>query len=330
MDPPRSTTGGEGPARAGRAGEGAAPGRRELRGLARVYAWTAFPLVLVLGHGGGLALMGAGVEPALAVGPPVAATYLFLALSERWLPWHRSWLRARGDLPTDLGLFLLNTGFAVLATPAVLAAGAGLGSRLAGRIGAEFWPVAAPLTVQFPLALGVAELVEYSFHRAMHEVPWLWRFHATHHSAPRLYWLNAARFHPIDLFLVGTVKLVPLAALGAGPEIFALVTLFSGVHGAFQHANVPVRIGPLNWVFSMTELHRWHHAPDPEFANHNDGGNLIVWDVVFGTRFLPADREPPEEIGIRDLPAFPPGLLANLLAPFRWRRVVEAAASPGR
>ena len=34
----------------------------------------------------------------------------------------------------------------------------------------------------------------------MHEVPWLWRFHATHHSAPRLYWLNAGRFHPLDLF----------------------------------------------------------------------------------------------------------------------------------
>ena len=62
---------------------------------------------------------------------------------------------------------------------------------------------AETLLAQLPLALVVAELVEYSFHRLMHEVPWLWRFHATHHSAPRLYWLNAARFHPIDLFLVG-------------------------------------------------------------------------------------------------------------------------------
>ena len=307
-----------------------APGRRRLRGPARVYAWTAFPAVLALTHWGGMALMEAGVEPALSVGPPIAAAYLFLALSEWWLPWHRSWLRPRGDLGTDVGLFLVNTAVTGLATPVVLAGGALAGTWLAARIGAGLWPVGIALWLQLPLALVVAELVEYSFHRAMHEVPWLWRFHVTHHSAPRLYWLNAVRFHPIDLFLVGTVKLVPLAVLGAGPEVFALVTLFSGVHGAFQHANVPVRLGPLNWVFSMTELHRWHHAPEPELANHNYGGNLIVWDVVFGTRFLPRDREPPEAIGIRDLPAFPRGLIANLLAPFRWGRVVERASSPDR
>ena len=28
----------------------------------------------------------------------------------------------------------------------------------------------------------------------------MWRVHAAHHSAPRLYWLNATRFHPFDLF----------------------------------------------------------------------------------------------------------------------------------
>jgi sterol desaturase/sphingolipid hydroxylase (fatty acid hydroxylase superfamily) len=159
----------------------------------------------------------------------------------------------------------------------------------------------------------------------MHEVPWLWRFLATHHSAPRLYWLNAARFHPIDLFAVGVIKLVPVAVLGAGAPVFALVTLFSGVHGAFQHSNVPVRLGPLNWIFSMTELHRWHHSPRLEEANHNYGGNLIVWDVVFGTRFLPEDRDPPEAIGIESLPDFPMGFWANLTSPFRWQALAAGA-----
>ena len=194
--------------------------------------------------------------------------------------------------------------------------------------GAGLWPTTWPLIPQLALALVVAELVEYSLHRAMHEVPWLWRFHATHHSAPRLYWLNAARFHPVDLFLVGSVKLVPLALLGAGAPVLALVNLFSAVHGAFQHANIPVRLGPLNWVFSMTELHRWHHSPVLAEANHNYGGNLAVWDVVFGTRYLPSDRDPPEAIGIESMPAFPMGFGANLAAPFRWRRVEAEAAGP--
>jgi len=71
----------------------------------------------------------------------------------------------------------------------------------------------------------------------------------------------------------------------------------------------------------MTELHRWHHSRSIEEANHNYGGNLILWDVLFGTRFLPRDREPPAEIGIGDLPAFPMGFWANLAAPLRWGRV---------
>jgi sterol desaturase/sphingolipid hydroxylase (fatty acid hydroxylase superfamily) len=171
----------------------------------------------------------------------------------------------------------------------------------------------------------LAELWEYSFHRAMHEVPWLWRFHATHHSAPRLYWLNAIRFHPIDLFVAGALKVAPLALLGAGAPIFALVNVFSAVHGSYQHANVPVRIGPLNWIFSMTELHRWHHSRSMAEANHNYGGNLILWDVVFGTRYLPMDREPPEAIGMESLPRFPTGYWANLAAPFRWREVERAS-----
>ena len=201
---------------------------------------------------------------------------------------------------------------------------------LAERLGVGLWPTHWPLLAQLPLALVVAELVEYSFHRLMHEVPWLWRFHATHHSAPRLYWLNAARFHPIDLFLVGAVKMVPLALLGAGLPMFALVNLFSAVHGAYQHSNLPVRLGPLNWIFSMTELHRWHHSKRIEESNHNYGGNLIVWDIVFGTRFLPDDREPPEEIGIEALPGFPMGFLANLASPFRWRKLAEESGPGGR
>jgi sterol desaturase/sphingolipid hydroxylase (fatty acid hydroxylase superfamily) len=295
----------------------------------RVFAVAGFPFSLALAFWLFFELVNAGWDPALASGPPIAAHYTFLALAERWLPWHRSWLHSRGDLRTDVGLFAVNGALGGVLGPALLVGATAFGARLSAHLGGAGWPGGWPLLVQLPLALVVAELVEYSFHRAMHEVPWLWRIHATHHSAPRLYWLNAARFHPIDLFLVGVVKMVPLALLGAGAPLLALVNVFSAVHGAFQHANVPVRLGPLNWIFSMTELHRWHHSPVPAESNHNYGGNLIVWDVIFGTRWLPPDREPPEAIGIEALPAFPMGFWANLAAPFRWRQVLGAAAPAG-
>jgi sterol desaturase/sphingolipid hydroxylase (fatty acid hydroxylase superfamily) len=84
---------------------------------------------------------------------------------------------------------------------------------------------------------------------------------------------------------------------------------------------VRVRLGPLNYLFSMAELHRWHHARDLHEANTNYGSNLIVWDLVFGTFYWPRDRQPPEDIGIPDLPAFPQGYWGQLLSPFRWRAI---------
>jgi sterol desaturase/sphingolipid hydroxylase (fatty acid hydroxylase superfamily) len=159
----------------------------------------------------------------------------------------------------------------------------------------------------------------------MHENAFLWRFHAAHHSAPRLYWLNAGRFHPLDLFTQQFLALTPLVLLGAGTNIIALHTLFTAAHGMFQHCNVKIHLGPLNWFFSMAELHRWHHSKHLEEANTNYGANIIWWDIVFRSRFLPGDREPPTEIGIGTLPNFPGGYWAQLLSPFRWKEIEETA-----
>jgi sterol desaturase/sphingolipid hydroxylase (fatty acid hydroxylase superfamily) len=71
----------------------------------------------------------------------------------------------------------------------------------------------------------------------------------------------------------------------------------------------------------MAELHRWHHSRLLRESNTNYGQNLIVWDIVFGTRFLPADREPPEDIGIADMPNFPMDYFGQLLSPITWARI---------
>ena len=302
--------------------------RRRLRPTEQVVAVLGFPLLITAGLCAHVAAMERGVDPNLAGTVVIVTSYAVIALAERILPWQRSWLHAQGDVPTDIGLALSNTVVTGVLGPAVLALVAVMGAAASEAVGSGLWPDDWPWVGQLALALVLAELGEYGFHRAMHEVPFLWRLHATHHSAPRLYWLNAARFHPVDLFVVTVLKGIPLVLLGAPLAIFAMVNVFSALHGAYQHANLPVRLGPLNWIFSLTELHRWHHSRRMEEANHNYGGNLIVWDVVFGTRWLPDDRDPPEAIGIEALPAFPKGFVANLLVPFRWRRVVEEASRP--
>jgi sterol desaturase/sphingolipid hydroxylase (fatty acid hydroxylase superfamily) len=208
----------------------------------------------------------------------------------------------------------------------VLAGGVAVGGWLSSEIGLGLWPTGWPLLAQAALALVIGELPGYWVHRFEHEWEGLWRFHATHHSAPRLYWLNAGRFHPIDTLLTFVPSYGLLVLLGCGVEVLALFTLISAVHGIFQHANLQLRLGPLNHFFSMAELHRWHHSKTVDEANHNYGQTVILWDTLFGTRFLPADREPPEEIGIPDLSAFPMTWWAQIRSPFQWRRIQRESA----
>ncbi len=50
-----------------------------------------------------------------------------------------------------------------------------------------------PYLPQVLLCVLVADLMEYTTHRAYHEVPWLWKFHAVHHSVKTLDWLAGSR-----------------------------------------------------------------------------------------------------------------------------------------
>ncbi len=247
--------------------------------------------------------------------------YAVVILGERAYPFVPEWNRNHDDVPTDLawaGVAIL-TGTAL--RPAMAAVGAGLGVLLSTALGSPLWPTTWSLGAQLVLALVVVEFFQYWLHRLEHETDWLWRFHATHHSAPRLYWLNAARFHFVDIALLGLGFTIPLVALGAPAPVFALWIVASSVHGICQHANMQIRCGPLNWIFSMAELHRWHHSPLLRESNTNYGQNLILWDIVFGTRFLPSDRKPPDAVGIADLSGFPMTWWAQLCSPWQWQRI---------
>jgi sterol desaturase/sphingolipid hydroxylase (fatty acid hydroxylase superfamily) len=289
----------------------------------RVFAVTVFPVVMTAALLACVALQRAG-HPVAALGFPTLVPAFFILLAERVFPRFGSWKRSHHDVPTDLAFAPLSSvasGFGNAAATAIAVPAAVWLSS-----GSGLWPD-VPWPVGLGLALVVAELPKYWLHRMMHEHDALWRFHATHHSVPRLYFLNATRFHPVDIGLDALVGIFPLVLLGCPPEILLLFGVASAVHGFFQHANLQLRLGPLNWFFSMAELHRWHHSKLMREANHNYGQNVIVWDVVFGTRFLPADREPPEDIGIPDLPAFPKRFWPQLASPFRWRRIREESAS---
>jgi sterol desaturase/sphingolipid hydroxylase (fatty acid hydroxylase superfamily) len=291
-----------------------------------LFRYGFFPILFTGALAAGMALMRNGVAPMFAVSGITLATAGAIALAERIQPRFVSWGVSRGDIPTDLA----HTIFSTLLPPEIIRA-ATIGVLTAGAIalsnlaGTSLWPSSIPLPLQLLFGMLLSEFGSYWAHRAMHESDVLWRLHAVHHSAERLYWLNAGRFHPLDTALQYLGQSIPLILLGAPAEIIALFSLWTAVHGMFQHANLDIRLGPLNWIFSMAELHRWHHSQLVEESNTNYGANVCFWDIVFGTRFLPVDREPPEEIGIADMPTVPTGFVAHLASPFRWDAVVREA-----
>jgi len=74
-------------------------------------------------------------------------------------------------------------------------------------------------------------------------------------------------------------------------------------------------------------MHRWHHSRERREADTNYGNAYIFWDAIFGTRYLPDDREPPEQLGIAGLEAFPKGFFTQWISPFRWARIRRESTS---
>ncbi len=309
------------------------------------FAWMSYPLVIVIGMG--FAFWMASSLPDLLAAPlgdsifdisifgreivlyevdlhkylmylmPVVLSALWVYCMERFQyfskDWHPEW---KQHIFSDLGLFILNNVIlrAEVFVAMAMAASAGV---LSSWVGIDLWPSQWPLVFQVILFLIIAEFMTYWLHRFEHEKLWLWRIHSVHHNPNKLYWFNATRFHYIDLIAIPVLSNVPAIAMGADPVVIYLATSFSVMHGMWQHGNVDVRFGWLNYIVSSPELHRWHHMKDTSLANHNYGSNLIIWDLVFGTWFLPKEKVSPLHVGVVDLEG--DGVIKQLLLPITMK-----------
>ena len=224
-----------------------------------------------------IGLMARGSSPPAALLVTEVVAFAIVITAEHVFPHEVGWNRTRGDVGSDAGHALVSGVVGLrLAKPVFDAAGVVLAGWLSRTLGTGLWPTTWPLAAQLGLALVIGELGNYWYHRWQHEHELLWRFHAVHHGAERLYWLNAARFHPFDLIPLYATWYVPLVALGCPEPVLALFAMFDAVFGILQHCNVHVRLGPLNWLFAMAEGHRWHHSRAIAEANNNYGSNLSV------------------------------------------------------
>lgn len=289
--------------------------------LKQALSWLVWPLLV----GGGLLAVhlavGAGVTPAAALVTLQIVCVALIVPLERWMPEHEGWNVTRNDVRTD-ALHTLVSG--------IIISGALRAGVFAVAPSFGVWPSSLPVVVQLLLALFVADFGSYATHILTHRVALLWPIHAVHHSAHRLYWLNAYRMHPFDTSSTVIVSLLPLALLGVPIPVLALFDAFAIVHLMLQHSNLRLRLGPLDHVFASAEFHRWHHSMRRDEGEHNYASFLSLWDHICGTFRMPARRHPPEVVGLYDDARLPEGWLGQLrhpLAVWSANRSSERASS---
>jgi len=78
----------------------------------------------------------------------------------------------------------------------------------------QTWIGGLPFFAQLFAVLLAADLVQYWTHRAYHEIPFLWRFHAVHHSAEYMDWMAGSRLHMFELIATRVSILGVLYLLG--------------------------------------------------------------------------------------------------------------------
>lgn len=241
----------------------------------------------------------------------LAAVALVFAPLERLRP-ARALPRAPGSRWTDalhvfVGGNLVGWGIAgLLAMLGALLARVSPGA-FAGQVRGQ------PGWLQFLEILLISDFAFYAAHRLFHAVPALWRFHEVHHSSEKLDWLAGHRVHPVDQIVNGAIIAAPGLILGFAPGPLLAYAIAYRFHAVLLHSNVRASFGPLNWLIASPGYHHWHHADQPEAYDKNFGGQLVIFDRVFGT--LNPAKGAPAKYGLSAPIA--PDYVGQLLHPFR-------------
>jgi sterol desaturase/sphingolipid hydroxylase (fatty acid hydroxylase superfamily) len=145
--------------------------------------------------------------------------------------------------------------------------------------------------VQGFLGWFVGTFVFYWWHRARHDVDFLWRIcHQVHHSPSRIELLTAFYKHPLEIAVDSMIaSALMFSLLGASPEGGAWFNVFAVLGEYLYHSNLrtPHWFG---YFVQRPEHHSIHHQLNVHGFNY---GDITWWDRLFGT-FRDTDQFAPQ------------------------------------
>jgi sterol desaturase/sphingolipid hydroxylase (fatty acid hydroxylase superfamily) len=180
-----------------------------------------------------------------------------------------------------------------------------------GTVGAQ------PLAAQALQIVVISDFLRYWAHRLFH-TGWWWKVHAVHHSSETMDWLASVRVHPINDVVPAVLTVPPLIAAGYNPAAVAAFLPFLAAYAIMIHANLSWDYGPFRYVLASPAFHRWHHTKAEEGQDKNFAGLFPLWDLMFGTFYMPRGQQA-ELFGVDD--PVPKNIFGQLLYPFRSSRL---------
>lgn len=262
--------------------------------MQNIVKWTFYPLCVLSAMGLAL-LMLSKFESTSYMYIPIIIAIIFLfplLIFEKVIPFKKNWQTNKGDLISDI----VGTFF-ILPLSAYSAQGVLNVFKPLYPV-YNFWNV-FPSMGKFIVALLLSEFCYYWVHRAFHRFNVLWRFHAVHHGIQRIYSINAGKFHLVEAFFSSIAYFLPIFLLGIPTDLMVLIITLSLISGFLEHVNVDYKTGFLNYIFNTAEHHRWHHSIDFKESYNNFGKVLSIWDIYFGTFFLPQNKNI-QDVGIEN------------------------------
>jgi sterol desaturase/sphingolipid hydroxylase (fatty acid hydroxylase superfamily) len=194
------------------------------------------------------------------------------------------------------------------------------GARASAAVLAGYGAAARlPLALQAVLVIVVMDFVQYWLHRLFH-------------GAEDLDWTTTYRIHPVNFAVYSAGALALVRLIGFSPAAFMIVGPFNLVIGPLVHANLNWTFGPFRYVLASPVYHRWHHVNDPAIYNRNFAPTFPVFDLMFGTFYMPKG-ELPKTYGVDGVPkhflaqlAYPFQVIAGRFVATRKARLPAAAA----
>jgi len=149
-----------------------------------------------------------------------------------------------------------------------------------------------PLWLQVIEIMFLTDFVQYWFHRAFHQIPTLWRFHAVHHSAKTMDWLAGSRMHIAEIIGLRGMTIIPMYVLGFSENALHIYILLVYLNATFIHANVRFNVEWLKPFIVTPRFHHWHHGIEKEAINVNYAIHFSWLDRLFGTYYMPPNQWP--------------------------------------